>query len=129
MAENKKDNDRERNIANLAHIKKDLDEFDNLRDKSYAKRVACLLGTFIGTWLLITMALIPLISFMFLSAKPAKVLNEKLGESTSPNPKDKSIVSLFTETDSIEEILTKDALFTAWDIQNRSPRQFSKWAF
>jgi hypothetical protein len=86
LAETKKDNDRERNIANLSHIKKELDEFDTLRDRSYAKRVVCLLGTFIGTWLLITMALIPLISFMFLSAKPAKALDDKLSMSTSPNP-------------------------------------------
>jgi len=117
IAENKENNNAERNLANLEAIKVDVDKFETKTNAALAKRVTCLLCTFISTWLFISLALIPLISFMYLSSKPASVLNEKLGLS-----KGMHTINLFKDSDSIEKILTTDALFTSWDIQNRSPR-------
>jgi len=79
----------------------------------------------ISSLLLATHGIIPLIQWLFISTKDASVLEAKLGLSTRGT----NTIKLFETTDSINDIITEDALITAWDLNNRSPRLFSKWSY
>lgn len=63
------------------------------------------------TWFVI----IPAINFLYLSNKDASVLKEKLINR-----------DFIPEGSTIQDILTEDTLITAWDLNNRSPRFFTK---
>ena len=76
-----------------------------------------LVFTLIITWVTTFHAVIPSINFFYLSTKDASVLKEKIEE-------------LISNDLLISDILPENELMvTAWDINNRSPRFFSKWSY
>jgi len=38
-------------------------------------------------------------------------------------------VQLFFDSDSVNDVVVEEVLFPAWDLNQRSPRLFSKWAY
>lgn len=73
-----------------------------------------LIISFILTWVFVYKAILPVVNFMFLSTKDASVLAEKINE---------MIPEKLLITDIMDD---KQLMITAWDINNRSPRFFSK---
>jgi len=71
-------------------------------------------------------AIIPLINYFFISTKDAEVLADRLKSSTGAHGLE---INLFNDADKIDDILVEEALITAWDLNERSPRTFSKWAY
>lgn len=101
-------------------------ELDMIRRKRYAYRWIILIITFCVMWEINVAAIIPLINYFFISTKDAEVLAQRLKESTGAH---ETPLALFNDKDSIKDILVEDALITAWDLNERSPRTFSKWAY
>lgn len=96
-----------------------------IRRKRYAYRWVILIITFCVMWEINVAAIIPLINYFFISTKDAEVLAQRLKESSGPH----ATLALFNDQDSIKDILVDDALITAWDLNERSPRTFSKWSY
>jgi predicted acylesterase/phospholipase RssA len=76
-----------------------------------------LVVTFVFTCWTIYSMVIPGVNFLFLSTKDASVLKDKIEELIS---KDLLISDILPEN---------ELMVTAWDINNRSPRFFSKWSY
>jgi len=57
---------------------------------------------------------IPLIYWLFIGLEESTVLRD-------------SLATFIPENYSVQDVITDDAMFTAWDLNNRNPRFFSKW--
>lgn len=76
-----------------------------------------LITTAILSWALLTFAILPLINFLFLSTKDSSVLENALN-------------TFIPEGISIKDInANTELMLTSWDLNNRSPRFFSKWSY
>lgn len=71
------------------------------------------IAVFFLVWLIVYDAILPGVNFLFLSTKDASVLENKLN-------------SLIPQDMSIQDVVTKDLYLTAWDLNHRTPRFFSK---
>lgn len=58
--------------------------------------------------------LIPFVYYLFHGLKESSVLRDSLNQ-------------FIPETVSVQDIITDEVMITAWDINNRTPRFFSKW--
>jgi len=69
------------------------------------------------TGFLLIGAILPAINYLFLSMKDPLMLRQALVKPT-----------FIPEDSSIQQVITDDLYITAWDLNNRSPRFFSKWS-
>lgn len=75
-----------------------------------------LITAVIIVWVSVYYGILPAINFLFLSTKSSDVLEAALvGDD-----------KFFKSTYQIEDIVTQDMLITAWDLNNRTPRFFTK---
>lgn len=67
-------------------------------------------------WLLSWYIIIPGVKYLFMSTKDSAVLEAKIAD-------------LIPRDTTIEDIVTSDLMLTAWDLNHRSPRLFTKWSY
>ena len=77
---------------NLSILKGELDKFEKRASNAYMYRCGCHLFTLVCTTMCITSVMIPLITYLFISAKPTDILLERLHESTGVDQFNKDMI-------------------------------------
>lgn len=104
-------------LEQIVRLEDELEQKIKFFNKRMGYKWKVLIATFVFTLIMVFKVIIPRVHILFLSIKDAKVLNEKILQYI---PKDMTINDIMPDN---------DLLMTAWDINNRSPRFFSKFSF
>lgn len=109
--------DQTEKLEQIVKIEDELEEKIKFFNNRMGYKWIALVVTLVFTWIMVFNVMLPSVNFLFLSTKDAKVLNDIL-------------LKYIPEGTTINEIMPNNELFVvAWDINNRSPRFFSKYSY
>lgn len=107
-------NDEDDIYEQLTRFANELEEFQTEQNRRMGYKWYALILVAVTIWILSQFVILPAISFLFLSNRSSSVLEKQL--------------SFIPDDLSIQDIAVNDAYITAWDINGRSPRFFTKWS-
>lgn len=111
------DGDDEHKIESLIAVERELDQLIEGQNRKLGYKWYAVVLVGVVNFLLFYYGVIPAVVYLFASTKESSVLREALVKA-----------SLIPSGTSIQDVITDDLFITAWDLNNRSPRFFSKWS-